>query len=163
MDTEKLIIVFVAVLVAVAAVIVVFEQPALADGNRMGFVLCNPSSYIYVRTEPSKNGSVCGYLNCGDAVTLDGEEKGQWLHIVDTCFDGDAWVSGRYVVGIKVSVFEKPVEMRARAKVRVRNYVGGKVTKTLIKGDIVKVYAYSEQCCLTNRGYVVTKYLEEVE
>lgn len=134
--------------------------PAEAECRRMGFALCNPETPVWVRTEPNKNATICGYLDCGDPVTLDGKHKGEWLHVVDSCFDGDAWVHKGYIVGTGVVV--GTCEMETTAKVRTRNRVGGKLTGTLHKGQTVTVYAWSEECAYTSRGYVKGEFLKEV-
>lgn len=146
----------------VIAIIIMFLMLiGTASADRMGFALCNPNTPVWVRTDPHKNATICGFLDCGDSVTLDGKRHGEWLHVVDGCFDGNAWVHSGYIVGIKVTV--ETHKAKTTAKVRTRNRVGGKITGTLRKGQELTVYAFSEECCYTSRGYVKSKFLELAE
>lgn len=147
------------IFILLVVVFVSFVVPTIAD--RVGFILCNPQTPVWARVSPNKNALICGILDCGSPITLDGKTKGNWLHVVDSCFDGDAWIYGGYVVGINVT--PETCKAITTAKVRTRNMVNGKLTGTLKKGTEVIVYAYSEECCYTNKGYIKSKFLEKVE
>lgn len=159
MHDNGLIILVFWVLLTLALILIGLINPVTAEADRMGFVLCDPDSTVNLRFEPRKTGTAIAYLECGDALILDGKQKGEWLHVV-TGDENGAWVHKGYIVGIKVTI--DTFEAQAKTKVRTRNQVNGRLTGTVKKGQKVTVYAYSEECCFTNRGYIKTKYLEGV-
>lgn len=148
---EKLILAL--IIIAIIAILSV----SVAHADHMGFILCNPDTTVNMRFEPRKTGTVVACMECGDPVRLDGGKYGEWLHVV-TGDENGAWVHQGYVVDIKVTVETR--QARAKTKVRTRNMVRGRLTGTLRKGQEVTVYAYSEECCFTSKGYIKTKYLE---
>lgn len=157
-DSGLIILVF-WVLLTLALVSIGLLTPVNAEADRMGFVLCDPESTVNMRFEPRKTGTVIACMECGDPVRLDGKTHGQWLHVV-TGDENGGWIHQGYIVGIKVTV--GTIDAVATTKVRARNMVNGKLVGTLRKGQKVTVYAYSDECCYTSRGYIKTKFLKEV-
>lgn len=131
--------------------------PAVAE-----FVICNPKSTVNVHGAPGKGTDVIAYAECGDELILDGETQGDWVHIVNGWANHDGWIHKGYVSDSPVIVEE--YDAVGYLKVRIRNYIGGKVTGTLAKGQPVTVYACAiglDGWAVTNRGYIMAKYLDD--
>lgn len=150
----------IAVLIATLAngFILASQTFAKADGY---FILCNPGSYLNARSKPNKHSSLIGYLYCGDYVETDGQEKGEYIHCTNLTFETDeGWIYAGYLVDEEPEIREFTATVVASGRVACRNNVGGKRIRWLKPGTVVTVYAYSEEWCVTNRGYIRTEYLE---
>ena len=124
------------------------------------WIVCQPGDYVNARSRPSSRSSSVGWFDGGDEILLNGKEKNGYVCVVGRFEIGEAWVSKGYVV------YEEPVRMSAtatvisRGKLKARRCVDGKRRCWLRNGDEVKIYWWTEDWCVTNRGYVQTKYLE---
>ena len=125
------------------------------------FVLCNPGTVLNARLSPNKHASLIGYFMCSDPVTIDERERNGFLHCPELSFEVDeGWIAKGYIVKDEPVVKETSATVVASGRVACRNKVGGKRIRWLKPGTVVTVYAYSEEWCVTNRGYIRTEYLE---
>lgn len=139
---------------------VISRSKAVADTERY-FILCNPQTVLNARLSPSKHGSLIGYFMCGDSVTIDGRQKNGFLHCPELSFEVDeGWIAKGHLVKDEPLIEETQATVVASGRVACRNKVGGKRIRWLKPGAVVTVYAYSEEWCVTNRGYIRTEYLE---
>lgn len=147
---------------ALILIMIVLTGTALAD-EHIGYVICNPNSRVNVRESPSKHADVIGYKELGSEITLDGKTNGRWLHIVNANLENsDGWIYEGNVV------YSVPREINTEHKatvnnLRARSSADGKIIKTLKKGTKVIVLVKSDKWCVTNTGYIQTRYLEETE
>ena len=152
------IIILFAVIVLVAVVIHGVGVAETYDDVTEAYILCD--DYVNVRPFPNKKGEPIGRFEAGDKVFLDGKKKNGYLHCVDTGLEADGWVFSGFVV------YDEPIKMYqsavivSKGRLAARKYVGGKRTRWLKPLATLKVWYWSDDWCLTNCGYVQTKYLE---
>ena len=151
----KKLICMVIVLAVLAAVFT-----AVAEERQM-FIFCNPKTPVIIRKTPRKGSEESGRLDFGDWVITDGVKKNGFLHVVGVTESGEGWIFAGYVIE------DQPVRMeKARANIgatgRVMSYrwVNGKKNGWLQVCEEVKVYGWSEEWAVTDKGYIRTKYLE---
>lgn len=139
---------------------VIWLDKAVADTERY-FILCNPQTVLNARLSPSKHGSLVGYFMCGDSVTIDERQKNGFQHCLELSFEVDeGWIAKGHLVEDEPVIEETLATVVASGRVACRNKVGGRRIRWLKPGAVVTVYAYSEEWCVTNRGYIRTEYLE---
>ena len=131
------------------------------DNLTEAYILCD--DYVNIRRFPNNDDEPLGRFETGDTVVLDGKKKNGYLHCIDLSLEAcEGWVHKGFVV------YDKPVKVNQRAvivskgRLAARKYVGGKRTRWLKSGASVKVYYWSDEWCVTDCGYVQTRYLELV-
>lgn len=142
-----------------AILLMIIILPASADP---AYVICSPESFVWMRTQPKFRAQEAGYLYAGDMVETDGRRSGNWVHVLcDTNESGDGWVYSGYLVGDKPEIYQSGMDATTtKGKVRVRQYAGGKITKTLKKGTKLTAYVVSSEWTLTDAGFIKTELLE---
>ena len=148
-------------LISVIAAITAIFAPitAITEGGEY-FILCKPGSTVNARISPRKSAEVVGWLECGDAVKTDGKQKNGYVHIIDCSMEcSEAWISSRYLVKDQPITCYIQTTVIGNGKVKSRNYVNGKTVHRLKPNTAVTIYAYSEEWCVTNKGYIQTQYL----
>ena len=147
----KRIIAFLLVFAAICGV-------ADADGY---FVLCKPGSTVNARIRANKKAEVVGWYLCGDYIETDGRTENGFAHAVDVALEvNSAWISKRYLVKDEPITGEWKATVTGKGRVAARRWIGGERSAWLKPGQTVTVYAISAEWCVTNKGYVRTKYLE---
>lgn len=129
------------------------------DDITVGYVIC--VDYVNVRQFPNKNGEPIGMYEAGTKVYLDGKKRNGYLHIIDTGLElCEGWIKKGYIV------YDEPINVNqsavivSKGRLAARNCVNGRRTRWLKPLASVKVYYWSDEWCVTNCGYVQTKYLE---
>jgi uncharacterized protein YgiM (DUF1202 family) len=123
------------------------------------FIICQPSSYVNVRISPKKDAAVIGRYELGQKVTSDGKRQNGFLHLTNLSLENcEGWVSTGFVTG--EMVIETRTARISRDKVACRRSIKGNRRKWLQKGDIVTVFAWSDDWAVTNQGFIMTKFLE---
>jgi len=129
------------------------------DDVTVGYVIC--VDYVNVRQFPNKNGEPLGMYETGTKVYLDGKKKNGYLHIVDTGLeDCEGWIKSGYIVYDEPIRVNQSATIVSKGRLAARNCVNGRRTRWLKPLASVKVYYWSDEWCVTNCGYVQTKYLE---
>lgn len=147
---KKLIILLLAALFAVGT--------AFADENEY-FIICKPGTTVNVREKPKMRSEVIAAKSFGDMVISDGEEKNGFVHVVGLAAEvEDGWI----YKGLLVQ--DKPVEVNMlsqvyNGRVAARQYADGKIIRWLKDGSEVRVFATSQEWCVTEYGFVKTDYL----
>ena len=123
------------------------------------FIICNPKSYVCGRNSPKKGGKEAGRFDCGDYVRSDGVKKNGYLHITEA-MEGDGWIYAGNVVRDPPVIEKQKMRVNSNSNVICRRSVNGKKVGILTNGDVVTVYARSEEWAVTDKGYIMTEYLE---
>lgn len=129
------------------------------DNITEGYILCD--DFVYIRRHPNNKDEPLGRFETGDMVYLDGRKRNGYLHCIDLSLEMcEGWVSKRYIV------YDKPIKVNQRAtivskgRLAARKNVNGKRTRWLKPLASVMVYWWSDEWCVTDCGYLMTKYLE---
>ena len=126
------------------------------------YILCSPrtDNHVAIRRSPRKCAEETGRLDCGDQIITDGKIRNGYVHIIGMTEYGEGWVHKGYVVDDKPVIERCMATIAAKGRVKARRFIGGKKNCWLDVGDDVRVFARSEEWAVTNKGYVMTKYLE---
>ena len=160
-NTALWIVRFALVLIAVITVLFILHDAGIADRYddvTEAYVLC--VDYVNVRPFANKKGDPVGRFEAGDRVYLDGRKKNGFLHCVDTGMESDGWVYAGYIV------YDEPIRVNqsalivSKGRLAARKYVNGRRTRWLKPLASLTVYYWSDEWCVTNCGYVQTRYLE---
>lgn len=129
------------------------------------WVICNPESYVNVRSNPQKKSMVIGRFESGTYIQLDGKKKNGFYHCINVSLEEDeGWISKGYIV------FDEPKRpcntyhtVTGNGRVAARSTMGGKRNCWLKKGMQVRVYVISDEWAVTNKGFIKSEFLEENE
>ena len=153
-----------AVLLALLAALVIatVAQAVTSKDTVTGWVICQPGDYVNARMWPSRKQDGIGMLETGYKIELDGETKNGFAHCEFGLETGDGWVYSGYIV------FDEPVwkdgawyEVESRGRVAARKYIGGPRRCWVQPGDEVQVFWWSQEWCVTTRGFIRSEYLRE--
>ena len=152
----RAIVLLVLTVIALIAVLSVYDY-AFADEF---YVLCKPDGEVNVRERSKLKSPIVGCVFFADRIETDGKEENGFVHVVNLHAEAD---SGWIYKGLLSK--SEPIKATGKAqvfgseKVAARKYAGGKVKKWLHEGQNVELYAISEDWCVTEYGYVMTKFL----
>ena len=149
---------FILIIIAMILVWGWLESTAKSETTE-AYVLCD--SYVNIRKSPSRQSDVIGRFECGEQLTLDGKSRNGFLHCVDLALESnDGWIHSGYVVYDKPIVTNESATIVSKGRLAARNRVNGDRLRWLKPLATVKVYYWSDDWCVTNCGYVQSKYLE---
>lgn len=132
--------------------------------NGQMWILCDPESFVTARSGPGKNRMEIGGFDCGTHLWTDSTEKNGFIHVVGMNAEYESgWVSLRYVVFDEPREVNTTMRIRSNARVAARKWIGGKITRWLRNGDTVKVLWMSDSWAVTQKGYIMAEFLEEIE
>lgn len=148
----------------IVLVITFLQDIGLADViTEQVWVLCDPDSYVTLRTGPGKNKPDFGGVLCGAELWTDNRKQNGFLHVLEVPAECDTgWISAKYVV------YDRPVEVNRRmvitgdGRVACRKWVAGNVKDWIMPGDQLTVYWMSPSCAVTSRGYIKSEFIGEV-
>ena len=121
------------------------------------WVLCQPDSYINIRSFAKKDAAVAGYLWSGDRIWLDGKSRKGFMHCVGMGIEpGDGWVAKGYIVYSEPREDGHVYRIDSNGRVAARRTVGGTRRRWMRNGDEVTVYMVSGEWCLTSQGFIKT-------
>lgn len=152
------------VVLAVMWVLGLFRSIGVAENAGERWVICQPEEkdggYVSVREKAKKNSAEIGQLYLGSRVETDGKTKNGYLHIVNASTEtGDGWVYAKYIVADEPVIETRQARVIGGGRVQLRACPGGKRIKWLRPGDRLTVYAWTNEWCVTDRGYVDSEYL----
>lgn len=125
------------------------------------WILCNPESYVCIRSAPKKSAEAFGGTTCGRALKTDGKQKNGFVHVVDLASEEESgWVSAMYVVHEAPEQAERKALVVSNGRLAARSGIDGKIVKWLKPMSEVTVLCWTGEWCLTDRGYVQSEYLE---
>ena len=140
--------------------IIIAAFTAVAEEYRV-FIFCNPKSSVMVRRSPKKRSEVSGRLEFGDWVLTDGVKQNGFLHVLGITEYGEGWIFAGNTVEDQPQKLEKArANVAASGRVMSYRWVAGRKNKWLKVGAEVKVYGWSDEWAVTNKGYIRTEYLE---
>ena len=148
------------IVLVVAFIATALNSVGFAEDLWEAYVVCQPGDYVNVRLNPSRKSEAVGYADAGDSIMIDGAEKNGYLRCYYIGEMGVGWIHKGYVVYDKLERVSITAKVNSKGRVMARKYVGGKRRAWLKKNDEVKVYWLSMDWCVTNKGFVKTKYLE---
>ena len=147
----------------IALILLISSWAGADEGYKDAWVMCNPGSNVNVRSHPSKGGESIATVYAGDYIPLTGKKQGRWYQCDVPCEAGMGWIRGDYLA------FDKPEQYldgrkyrTTNGKVYARYSIRGNKCATLKKGATVTVLLKSSEWCVTDRGFIMTKFLEEV-
>lgn len=153
--------VFTCILIAIVVMFSAF--PALADEQEVMYAICRDGS-VNVRAQPTSKARVEGYLEFGwDVTVTDSKVDGTgtlWYKIVGTTELGYGWVCSQYLIRSKPENVSWEATICANGRVAAHKRVNGARKCWVSPGAKVQVKIFSEDWCLTDKGYVKTEYLQ---
>lgn len=127
------------------------------------WVMCQPDSYVCIREKPGSRSGVLGRFEAGTQLTTDGETRNGYVHLVGLTLESEeGWIHGGYIVYGEPEEKNAVYRIRSNGRVAARKTIDGKRHRWMRNGDRVTVYRASRMWAVTNRGFIQTKYLEEV-
>ena len=142
-------------LACIVMVVMILMGCAFADDNAWAFC----KTYVNIRMSPTKKSEQVGFLDCGDGFETDWVERHGWLHCLTPV---DGWVYSGYVVDNKPEKVDSMYMVSSNWKVALRRTVGGERISWAKPEKLLKVYWKSDIWALTNHGYIMIEYLDEV-
>lgn len=143
--------------IAGAAVFGTLAEPALTEA----WVLCQPDSWVNIRSRPSSKGEKTGYLESGDRIWIDGKTKDGYAHIDRASTEaGEGWVHAGYIVFEEPELIGKRCWIRANGRVAARRTIDGDRRCWLVDGSEVSVIQVAGDWALTDEGFVKTEYID---
>lgn len=134
---------------------------AFADEDEY-YIICKPEGEVNVRRSPKLKSEIVGCMFFADKVVTDGKEKNGFIHVINLCAESDnGWIYKGLLVKDKPIASEGHAQVFKAENVACRKYAStdSKVLKRLDAGTNVKVYAISEEWCVTQYGYIMTEFL----
>lgn len=137
------------------------EDARPEDVYETGYVLCAPGDVVNVRRKPSRSSVSIGRFEPGEQVYLDGKKRNGFLHCVYLSLEeSEGWIHAGYIVGDRPERLNRTATIVSAGRLRARKYVKGRRTRWLKRGAAVLVYYWSDEWCVTNCGYLQSRYLE---
>ena len=153
-------------MILIVAMIIVMAR-AEAGYTSSAWVICKPGGLVHVRSKPG--GSVQGSVMPGREILTDGKVRNGWVHVVDLgAEDPEGWIHVGYIVTDEPEeLMGAPATVTGEGRVACRESAGGSRIKGkagwIQPGETVQVFYLSEEWAVTNRGFVMTKYLERAD
>ena len=125
------------------------------------WILCQPDSYVNVRTRASSRSEILGRCECGDEIEVDGKTKNGFVHCINLPLErNEGWISAGYVVYSQPEKLYELVTMESDGRVACRKTINGQRRCWVKDGDMVKVFFRSEEWSVTDRGFIKTEYID---
>ena len=155
---------FIFIFVVVMAVVMLIQASGLAEPEEDwtgAYVICQPGDYVNIRPHPNKKGDVVGRFEAGERLYLDGKKSGSYLHCVGLRLEvDDGWIHKGYVVLDEPEEVDADARINSKGRVAARRSVGGDRRMWLKRNERIHVFYWTDEWCLTNRGYVQSQYVE---
>ena len=122
------------------------------------WVIC--MDYVHVRMSPSRKSEAVGYVDAGDSVLVGSKKKHGFVRCYGIGEYGEGWIHSGYLV------YEKPEKVNCKAvsvsrgKLRARRHIKGKRIGWIKHLETVKVYWWTDEWCVTDKGFVESRFLE---
>ena len=123
------------------------------------WVMCRDADYINIREAPRKKAQAGGRALAAMRLTTDGAERNGFLHVVGVTEAGEGWIHSGYIVYSEPLALGREYMIMAEGRVACRKWIGGPRRCWVRDGDIVTVYYWTPEWCLTDRGYIRSDYV----
>ena len=162
MKLTRKILALLAAFALIASVIFASGISWAEDGTTTMWILCQPGDYVHARSGPSTRRESLGRLVTGDHVEVDGQTKDGFAHVARLCLEEDVgWIYAGYLIE------EEPKDAKgmvytisANGRVACRKYIDGPRRCWVVDGSQVKVYGYTSQWAVTNKGFIRTEFVD---
>ena len=125
------------------------------------WILCSSESFVCVREAPRKTSFAFGGATCGTRLQTDGEAKNKYIHVVNVpAEEASGWISSQYIVHSEPIRIDQGATVVSNGRLAARKGINGKVQYWLEPMSKVTVFWWTDEWCLTNKGYVATEFLE---
>lgn len=156
---------FVFIFTVVMLVVFLMKATGLADAPKEtwteAYVICQPGDYVNIRPHPNKKGDVIGRFETGERLYLDGRSQRNYLHLVGLRLETDeGWIHKGYVVSDMPEEMDNEAIISSSGRVAARRSVNGDRRMWLKRGEHVHVFYWTDEWCLTDKGYIRTEYVE---
>lgn len=135
------------------------EQAHAETEPEARWVFC--ADVLLVREGPKKSWAATGELEPGTMVWTDGKVRNGYIHLVNLANEsGDGWVKKVYLIDEEPYRMDREGTVISKGRLSARRTIGGERRAWLKPRSTVTVYWMTDEWCVTNKGYVMTKYLE---
>ena len=125
------------------------------------WVVCSPDDVLLVRSEPKKSGTAISELVPGTEVETSGKVRNGYAKLTDMSSEtGVGWVRNVYLVDEEPEYIGRTATVISKGRLSARRCIGGERVRWLKPGQSVTVWYMTSEWCVTDRGYVMTKYLQ---
>jgi len=123
------------------------------------WVFCNDA--LLVREGPKKTFTATGELEPGTQVWTDGKVCNGYCHLVNLANEsGDGWVRNIYLTDEEPEKVSAEATVISKGRLAARRTVNGERKAWLKPLSTITVYWITSEWAVTNKGYVMSKYLE---
>lgn len=163
-DAYKTLLTAIAVILVIILCILILRDVGLAERiQEQVWVLCDPESYVTLRSGPGKRKPEFGGVLCGAELWTDNVSRNGFLHVMEIpAEESEGWISGRYVVYDRPVEVNRVMRIRADGRVACRKWVNGPVKGWILPGETLTVRWMSPSWAVTSRGYIKSDFLEAV-
>ena len=161
----KTVLLWVALAVALVAPIYCWGmaiKTAQAEDNTWPcWVVCQPDSWVNVRSRPSRGAEVVGRVMDGQELVADAYTDSGWYHCIGLSLEvDDGWVKMNYLSDVEpVDCSGEIWTVEADGRVAVRESMGGDRKMWLQPGAEVAVHMVAGDWAVTSCGFIRVKYL----
>lgn len=153
-----LIIAYVLIILAFICIVTLAISFVKAEELTEAWVICQ--DYVNVRMSPSRKSESVGYVDAGDKVLVSDKKKNGFLKCYGIGEYGEGWIHSGYIVYDRPEKVNCKAYSVSRGKLRARRHIGGKRLHWIKHFEEVKVYWISENWCVTDKGFVESRFLE---
>lgn len=140
-------------------ILIMMTATCLAETEQR-WILCQPDSYVNIRSSAAKGSQVIGRYELGQVVETDCVRKNGFLHLINLALeDNDGWVSVGFVSEYPVQTVKIQAKIASKGRVACRRSAGGERRKWLKNDCLLWVFGRSAEWSVTNEGFVQTQYL----
>ena len=138
------------------------NRAAAENVTAKAWVICQKGDYVNLRAKPSTSSRTVGQVDCGDVLELDGTTENGFARVVNLTIDSPAevWIHTGYIVFDEPRWYGDTMVVVGNAKVAARKCCEGDLRKWLKPDTEVFVYWWTEEWCVTSKGFIKTEYLE---
>ena len=125
------------------------------------WVICEPDDVLLIRSEPKKASPAISELVPGTEVETSGKVRNGYAKLTDLSSEsGVGWVRSIYLVDEEPEYVNRIARVISKGRLAARRCIGGERIRWLKPGQTVTVWYMTSEWCVTDLGYVQTRYLE---